>query len=47
MLYAILDDSLAGEMVDDQDKIMVNKFVASISTRLAALRRKIVVIPSA
>lgn len=46
MLYAILDETLAGDMVDEGDRAAVNKFVASISARLQSLRRKIVVVPS-
>ncbi|KAI5475162.1 serine/threonine protein kinase ATG1 [Pseudohyphozyma bogoriensis] len=43
MLYAILDETMAaqvGDMVEEEDRTTVNKFVTSITTRLAALRRK-------
>jgi hypothetical protein len=45
MLHAILDETMAGQgndtVVVEEDRTTVNKFVASISARLAALRRKI------
>lgn len=44
MLYAILDETMTaqtGESVEEEDRTTVNKFVASISARLTALRRKI------
>ncbi|SGY13789.1 BQ5605_C010g05977 [Microbotryum silenes-dioicae] len=44
MLYAILDETMSGSAqsaVEDEDRAVVNKFVASITARLQALRRKI------
>ncbi|KAL8293679.1 hypothetical protein RQP46_000380 [Phenoliferia psychrophenolica] len=44
MLYALLDETIAaqpGESVEEEDRTTVNKFVASITTRLHSLRRKI------
>lgn len=44
LLYALLDESMTaqrGEPVDDADRSMVNKVIASITTRLQALRQKI------
>ncbi|SCV69825.1 BQ2448_1219 [Microbotryum intermedium] len=44
MLYAILDETMSGtaqSAVEDDDRAVVNKFAASITARLQALRRKI------
>lgn len=44
MLYALLDETIAsqpGDLVEEEDRTVVNKFVASITTRLQSLRRKI------
>lgn len=42
MLYAILDETMTGgPLVEDEDRKNLNKFVASITGRLQALRRKI------
>lgn len=41
MLYAILDETMQdGERVEEDDKETVEKFIGSIRSRLAALRRK-------
>ena len=44
MLYAILDETMSpsiGDEVEEEDRSTVNKFIASITTRLTALRKKI------
>ncbi|KAM0753377.1 kinase-like protein [Meredithblackwellia eburnea MCA 4105] len=44
MLYALLDETILtqpGDAVEDDDRTTINKFVASITTRLQSLRRKI------
>lgn len=44
MLHAILDETMtehSGDLVEEEDRATVKKFVVSITDRLKALRRKI------